>query len=80
MSTTSPLSDAARIELLRQHDGCLEALSLNRAQRRQRGIRARREAIEQHLWEVGMAIAQDAPAQEQPIYASAAEFLEANPE
>lgn len=61
--------------LVEQHDGCLEALRMNRKERRARRIMARREDIEQHLFQVGMAIAEMSP--QKPIYADAKEFLNA---
>lgn len=79
MSETSQFDDEFRRELVQRHDGLLNLSMLNRKERRRRGVRVQKRDIERMLFATGMVIAQ-AGEPEKPVYASAKEFLDANPE
>ena len=76
MSEMSQFSDEVRVELARQHDNLLSWTMLSRKERRRQGVRAPKRELERMLFATGMAIAQSG----EPVYATAKDFLEANPE
>lgn len=79
MSGTSQFDDEVRAELVRRHDGLLNLSMLGRKERRRRGVRVQKREIDRMLFATGLVIAQTGEPQK-PVYGSAKEFLDANPE